>query len=102
MRLPSLRRTWWNETSFCSVALYSFTGIVTSPKLMAPFQIDLTVSPVPVALSITLEGRPGQVHTPAPADRPEVFRDGGLLRKGGWRQAGWRAGGVIPVKGGLW
>ncbi len=25
--------------SFCSVAVYSFTGIVTIPKLMAPFQI---------------------------------------------------------------
>jgi hypothetical protein len=48
MRLPSDRRTWWKDTSFCSVALYSFTGIVTSPKLMAPFQIDLTAPPYPL------------------------------------------------------
>src|SRR5207237_1149537 len=43
--------------------------------------------PLPRALSITpsqtLGGRPGQVHTPAPADRPRVCRDCHPLRKGG-------------------
>jgi hypothetical protein len=33
--LQSMRR----RTSFCSVAVYSFTGMVTIPKLIAPFQI---------------------------------------------------------------
>ena len=47
MRLPSDRRTWWKETSLVSVAEYSFTGIVTSPKLMAPFQIDLMTTHLP-------------------------------------------------------
>src|SRR6476469_3064599 len=84
MRLPSLRRTWWKETSFCSVALYSFTGIVTSPKLMAPFQIDLTVYPYPLGpQTITLRGRPEQVHTPAPAGRPRVWPRRAFRRKGG-------------------
>ena len=54
MRLPSERRTWWKLTSLASVALYSFTGIVTSPKLMAPFQMDLTRAPYP----LIAKGRP--------------------------------------------
>src|SRR3954447_8015896 len=39
IRPPSSRWTWWNATSRCSVAEYSFTGIVTSPKEIAPFQM---------------------------------------------------------------
>src|SRR3954452_16960452 len=40
MRAPSFLCTRWKRTSFCSVALYSLTGIVTIPKLIAPRQID--------------------------------------------------------------
>src|SRR4051794_12550337 len=45
MRLPSLRRTWWNATSFSSVAEYSRTGIVTSPNDTVPFQIERIAPP---------------------------------------------------------
>jgi hypothetical protein len=47
IREPSERRTWWKDTSFSSVALNSFTGIVTSPKLMLPFQMARTTAPYP-------------------------------------------------------
>src|SRR3954454_2204433 len=39
MRPPSVTCTWRNETSCDSVAAYSFTGTLTSPKDTAPFQI---------------------------------------------------------------
>src|SRR6188472_2651391 len=40
MRPPSSGCTWRKLMSFSSVAEKSFTGIVTRPKEMAPFQID--------------------------------------------------------------
>src|SRR5690242_2597663 len=40
MREPSVRRTWWKLTSRSSVAAYSFTPMLTSPKEMLPFQIE--------------------------------------------------------------
>src|SRR3954469_5342232 len=40
MRDPSLRRTWWKLTSRSSVAVYSFTPMLTRPKEMLPFQIE--------------------------------------------------------------
>ncbi len=39
IRPPSLAWTWRNETSWDSVAAYSFTGTLTSPNDTAPFQI---------------------------------------------------------------
>src|SRR4051812_29760120 len=39
MRLPVPRSNWWKEMSFCSVALNSLTGMLTSPKPMDPLQI---------------------------------------------------------------
>ena len=35
-----VRRTWWKLTSRSSVAVYSFTPMLTSPKEMLPFQIE--------------------------------------------------------------
>ena len=40
MRPPSLSCTWCSGTSWSSVAEYSLTGTLTSPKLSGPFQID--------------------------------------------------------------
>src|SRR5690554_340099 len=47
MRPPSLSCTWCNEMSWSSVALYTFTGTLTSPKVMAPFQMDLMRQSLP-------------------------------------------------------
>src|SRR3954471_2889949 len=41
-RPPSVLCTWWNRMSWSSVAEYSFTPMLTSPKETAPFQIDRT------------------------------------------------------------
>jgi hypothetical protein len=30
---------WWNDTFFRETAVYSFTGMLTSPKLIAPLHI---------------------------------------------------------------
>src|SRR3954463_111812 len=57
MRPPSSRWTWWNETSPCSVAEYSFTGIVTSPNEIAPFQMLRMRCPYPPACRVTCQGR---------------------------------------------
>src|ERR1051325_5113691 len=43
MRTPSLSWSWWKRTDLRDTALYSFTGTFTSPKLMAPLQIDLGI-----------------------------------------------------------
>jgi hypothetical protein len=39
MRTPVLLESWWKRTDFGDVAEYSFTGTLTSPKLIAPDQI---------------------------------------------------------------
>src|SRR5919198_2758379 len=39
MRPPSGAWSWWNRRLFSSVAPYTRTGMVTSPKVIAPFQI---------------------------------------------------------------
>jgi hypothetical protein len=36
---PSSSCSWWNRTVFRETAGYSFTGTLTSPKLIAPLQI---------------------------------------------------------------
>src|SRR5689334_6860635 len=41
MRAPSGSWSWLNRTSFLRTAVKSLTGTFTSPKLMAPLQIDL-------------------------------------------------------------
>src|SRR6478672_10351777 len=41
IRPPSASCTWCSSTSWSSVALYSFTGTFTRPKVIAPFQIAL-------------------------------------------------------------
>src|ERR1041384_742828 len=40
MRAPVPSSSWWNLTSFGDVAENSFTGTLTSPKLIAPVQIE--------------------------------------------------------------
>ena len=44
IRPPSLAWTCRNDTSWDSVAEYSFTGTLTSPNDTAPFQIARMVS----------------------------------------------------------
>ena len=39
-RPPSVACTWWKRMSLSSVAEYSFTPMLTSPKDTAPRQID--------------------------------------------------------------
>ncbi len=39
IRPPSSRCTWWKARSWLSVAVYIFTGTLTSPKETAPFHI---------------------------------------------------------------
>ena len=39
IRAPVLLESWWKRTVFGEVALYSLTGTLTSPKLIAPDQI---------------------------------------------------------------
>src|ERR1700744_4043728 len=39
MRAPVLPDSWWKRTLLGEVALYSLTGTLTSPKLIAPDQI---------------------------------------------------------------
>src|SRR4051794_22592919 len=41
MRAPVPSSSWLNRTSFGETALNSFTGTLTSPKLMAPLQMAL-------------------------------------------------------------
>src|SRR3954468_6266737 len=48
IRPPSLACTWRKEMSWLSVAAYSFTGTLTSPKDTAPFQIARMGGSVPV------------------------------------------------------
>ena len=47
IRPPSVSCTWWNRMSCSSVAEYSFTAMLTSPKETAPFQIDRTATSWP-------------------------------------------------------
>ena len=46
MRAPVSRESWWKRTDFGEVALYSFTGTLTSPKLIAPDQIARAIAVV--------------------------------------------------------
>src|SRR2546421_12544897 len=39
IRAPVLLESWWKRTVLGEVALYSLTGTLTSPKLIAPDQI---------------------------------------------------------------
>src|SRR5688500_8732078 len=44
MRAPVPSSSWLNRTSLGETALNSFTGTLTSPKLMAPLQMALGIS----------------------------------------------------------
>ena len=44
IRAPVLLESWWKRTVLGEVALYSFTGTLTSPKLIAPVQIARAIS----------------------------------------------------------
>src|SRR5918992_5626943 len=44
MRAPVPSSSWLNRTSLGETALNSFTGTLTSPKLMAPLQIALGIA----------------------------------------------------------
>lgn len=46
MRPPSAAWIWRKEIEWFSVALTSLIGMLTSPKEMAPFQMDLTGHPL--------------------------------------------------------
>ena len=46
MRAPVLADSWWKRTVFGEVALYSLTGTLTSPKLIAPLQIARAIPPL--------------------------------------------------------
>ncbi len=39
IRAPVLADSWWKRTVLGEVALYSLTGTLTRPKLIAPLQI---------------------------------------------------------------
>src|SRR4051794_14208457 len=47
IRPPSAACTWWNLTSWSSVAEYSFTPMLTRPNDTAPRQIDRMLLPLP-------------------------------------------------------
>src|SRR5438270_5376065 len=53
-RALDLASSWWKRTSLGDTALTSLTGTFTSPKLMAPPQMDLGIAPVSRALSLLL------------------------------------------------
>src|SRR5437870_10188484 len=93
MRWPVPSLNWWNWTSFCSVAGYSFTGTVTRPKLTAPLQIAraivrLLVDPglpsffppsrspdAPHDSPRRLRGKLGAVRAGRPSPREPVMQD---------------------------
>ena len=56
MRDPSDACSWLKRTSFFDTALKSFTGTLTSPKLMAPFQIARGI--VPTSKQRVCSGKP--------------------------------------------
>jgi hypothetical protein len=53
-----LADSWWNRTDFGEVAEYSFTGTLTSPKLIAPLQIARGIDLFyPQSVRLTMAGR---------------------------------------------
>src|SRR6516165_12240760 len=60
IRPPSVRCTWRNVTSRCSVAEYSRTGIMTRPNEISPLHIARMVSQYPLCLCsrVVLLSRP--------------------------------------------
>src|SRR6266436_2079831 len=54
IRPPSSRCTWRKAMSFCSVAVYSFTGIMTRPKETAPFHMLRMASPYPAVVRVLI------------------------------------------------
>src|SRR5437764_5032242 len=63
MRVLVLASSWWKRTSFCETALNSLMGTLTSPKLMAPLQIDRGTRPVSRLLWTKSGALPRQMPT---------------------------------------
>src|ERR1700739_930778 len=93
IRAPVLLEIWWKRTDFGEVALYSFTGTLTSPKLIAPLQIAraiaMCIADGPVGAKVrapacrracqaTRRAEPPFVHSLGPRGRGQP----GRLRRG--------------------
>src|SRR5450755_584202 len=65
MRAPVLDDSWWKRTVLGEVALYIFTGTLTSPKLIAPLQIARGMG----SLCIPHAGRRQVLRPVLPTDR---------------------------------
>src|SRR5690349_45672 len=84
MRAPVPSSSWLNRTSLGETALNSFTGTLTSPKLMAPLQIALGmglashlsrhVSRV-LVVALTLVGRVAKDSHPRPLGEGHLDHD---------------------------
>ena len=76
MRAPVLLESWWKRTVLGEVALYSLTGTLTSPKLIAPDQIARAIAefvyrtrPVGQAMTALLPGPVGRRRYPHKTSR---------------------------------
>src|SRR3984957_7033185 len=83
MRPLSLACTWWNLISWSSVALYTLTGTLTSPKEIEPFQIERIVPVCPYCWAgtplTTMRRRPaGYIPGFDPTDPFDLNRPTGL------------------------
>src|ERR1700733_5550124 len=72
MRTPVLLESWWKRTVLRLTALYSLTGTVTRPKLIAPVQIER---------GMAIYYHVGEI--PPPAARSRACSGGGRLLRGG-------------------
>src|SRR4051812_48921473 len=92
-RPPSVACTWWKRMSLSSVAEYSFTPMLTSPKDTAPRQID-RMPPLPQGDPTWAPRRPvpGQDHTIGAQGHPRQVD--GLPVSPGRRTSGFHPGGL--------
>ncbi len=90
MRTPFLPLSWWKRTVLRLIALYSLTGTVTRPKLIAPVQIERGIvrSVTSSLRAQTASARAGPIGetdamstTPAPAEAPIQDRPAELLAR---------------------
>src|SRR5581483_9771976 len=71
MRAPVLSCNWWKCTSLCCTAEWSFTGTLTSPRLMEPDQIARAMSG---HFAIDLPGVVPAQHVDGVGRRPAVVQ----------------------------
>src|SRR5947209_8420739 len=74
MRTPVLLESWWKRTVLGCVALNSFTGTLTSPKLIAPLQIARAMSVLYSEHGVSASYDRGLAENSSPAARPEPRR----------------------------